>query len=78
MTSYATATIGATAGSTSIVSTVIDANHPYFLQTLDNLVITLVTQPLTNQIYYHRSRHVSISLSAKIRKPHSISTRYML
>lgn len=68
MTTYAAATIGATSGtSATTVSNVIDANHPYFLQTSDNPGTPLVTQLLTEQNYYHWSRSIRIALSAKMK-----------
>lgn len=67
MASYAVATVGTNSGTTSAVSSVIDANHPYFLQTSDNPGIPLITQLLTEQNYYHWTRSVSIALSAKMK-----------
>lgn len=55
MASYAAATIGATSGSSPLVTPVIDANHPYYLQTTDNPCTPIVTQLLSDQNYYHWS-----------------------
>ncbi|XP_074327563.1 uncharacterized protein LOC141665454 [Apium graveolens] len=91
MASYGAATIGNTSNTSgafsSIVSSVIDTNHPYFLQTSDNPGIPLVTQPLTERNYYHRSRSIRIALPAKMKlgmidetlpKPASTSIPYAL
>lgn len=67
MTTYAAATAGTTAGTSGTVSAIIDANHPYYLQSSDNPGIPLVTQLLTEQNYYQWSRAVFIALSAKMK-----------
>lgn len=91
MATYAAATIGTNATSTSSSSTtiplVIDANHPYYLQTSDNPGIPLVNQLLTDQNYYQWSRSITIALSAKMKlglidgslpKPLTTSSHYPL
>lgn len=67
MATYAAATIGGTSASASTIPTVIDANHPYYLQTSDNPGTPLVTQALTEQNYYQWIRSISIALSAKMK-----------
>lgn len=66
MASYAAATISVN-NNTVNNSTVIDHNHPYYLQTSNNSGTPLVTQLLTDQNYYQGSRSVSIALSAKMK-----------
>lgn len=72
--SYAAATIGANTGSNTTsasTSTVIDANHPYFLHSSDNSSdnpgTPLVTQVLTEHNYHQWNRSISIALSAKLK-----------
>lgn len=50
---------------TSTNSTIIEAYHPYFLQSSDNPGVALVTQSLTAQNYQQWSRSVKLALSAK-------------
>ena len=63
MASYAAATVG----TSSSLSTMIDANHPLFLQTSDNPGTPLVTEELTDQNYYQWSRSITVALSAKMK-----------
>ena len=64
MASYAAATAGT---SNASLSSVIDANHPYFLHNSDNPGTPLVTQLLTEHNYYQWSCAVKVALSAKMK-----------
>lgn len=49
---YVVATVGVTTGSSALITPVVDANHPYYLQNSDNPGTPIVTQLLTDQNYY--------------------------
>lgn len=62
---YAAAVTGANSGATN--ATVVDVNHPYYIQNSDNPGIPLVTELLTDQNYSQWCRSTSRALSAKMK-----------